>query len=73
MKEKKSETKAAVDLLDLDGIEEPVITEQEDPEPQKQSILDSIFDQIDRPADGEKVQGMGEGLGVNAGWESDMK
>ena len=50
-----------------------MITEQEDPEPQKQSILDSIFDQIDRPADGEKVQGMGEGLGVNAGWESDMR
>ena len=69
-KEKKSETKGAGDLLDLDGIEEPVATEEQEPEPPKQSILDSIFDQLTTPVDTENAVKAGEEA---AGWETDLK
>ena len=76
-KEKKSETKGGGDLLDLDGIEEPVATEEQDPEPPKQSILDSIFDNLAATGDSDinlRTTETGEGgIGLETNLNTESK
>ena len=66
---KKAETKAGSDLLDLE-MDEPLQTEEQEPEPAKQSDLDNIFAQLNSAEPENFATDPNESAG---GWQTEFK